>query len=530
MSSGSTLATGYVDIMARTGSFDSAMSRVHAQTAGLGQAFAGIGVRAIELLASSMQRLSEQVRQAVATAASLESSYAKIGTLFGSASKEVGQFADDMATAYGTVKGETLEAVSNFGMVFKGIGMTQAESAKLGVQLTALAGDMAAMSDVPLADALFAIQAALRGESVPLRQFNVFLDAAKIEAQAAAMAFRKVNGEFTDQQKKAATLALILKGTQDQQGTMAREANQTSAMMRRLGGDFSNSASALGTKLLPAVREGIAFLYDMGAHFSYVGEAASSGLDSAVSAIVEGFQTASVILHNWRDVLEIVRLKFWEMGTNIWKVVETIPANLGAIGTWLAGNWREVIADALSAVWRVFSNFAENIKDLGTAIWEYLTNPGSEWKFEFTPLLDGFQATVKELPKLIAPELVSVQDQINEITDRMAKDAIQRSERAAAAARARQEAAKRAMPEMDALKRVGDAGFKPYQEVQLSVFSGAGDYLRAAQDAILKQEDPIAKAQLMEQQKMRQALEKIEKAGNMPAGTGILTVRPMLTL
>ena len=74
-----------------------------------------------------------------------------------------------------------------------------------------------------------------------------------------------------------------------------------------------------------------------------------------------------------------------------------IPAYL----TWFGDNWRQIFFDAGNLVVTVFSNVATNIKNAMRAIWDYIKSGGtSELKFAFTPLLDGFKATVSQMPDI----------------------------------------------------------------------------------------------------------------------------------
>ncbi len=50
---------------------------------------------------------------------------------------------------------------------------------------------------------------------------------------------------------------------------------------------------------------------------------------------------------------------------------------------------------------------------LGMAVWEALK--GGEFKFEWTPLLDGFKATTEKLPELIKPAIISSQAEIDKL-------------------------------------------------------------------------------------------------------------------
>jgi tape measure domain-containing protein len=76
-------------------------------------------------------------------------------------------------------------------------------------------------------------------------------------------------------------------------------------------------------------------------------------------------------------------------------ITDKIPAYL----TWFANNWQAVFRDIAMATVTVFTNLASNIKNAMTQIWEFIKSGGTAGlEFTWTPLLDGFQSTVAQLP------------------------------------------------------------------------------------------------------------------------------------
>ena len=76
---------------------------------------------------------------------------------------------------------------------------------------------------------------------------------------------------------------------------------------------------------------------------------------------------------------------------------DKLPAYL----TWFSQNWKQVFYDAGNLIVTVFANIGKNIRDAMVAIWDFIASGGTaELSFAFTPLLDGFKATVSELPNI----------------------------------------------------------------------------------------------------------------------------------
>lgn len=81
----------------------------------------------------------------------------------------------------------------------------------------------------------------------------------------------------------------------------------------------------------------------------------------------------------------------------IYFFTDKIPAYLD----WFSANWKQVFWDAGNLIVTVFANIGKNIGSAMTAIWDFIASGGTaELKFAFVPLLDGFKATVSELPNI----------------------------------------------------------------------------------------------------------------------------------
>jgi len=70
---------------------------------------------------------------------------------------------------------------------------------------------------------------------------------------------------------------------------------------------------------------------------------------------------------------------------------------------WFQDNWQSVFFDAAMIVNTVFKNIGMNIFNAMKEIWDYIASGGTNsMEFAFTPLLDGFKATVAEMPEIAA--------------------------------------------------------------------------------------------------------------------------------
>ncbi len=134
----------------------------------------------------------------------------KVKEVFKESSGVVNAMADDMARKFGAVKGVTLDAASNLGLVAQGAGLSAKQAADLSVKMTRLADDASSFYNVELDVALEKIRSGLVGEAEPLRAFGVLLSEANMKAAATALGFKAVGGEFTEQESSVGAFTALL--------------------------------------------------------------------------------------------------------------------------------------------------------------------------------------------------------------------------------------------------------------------------------------------------------------------------------
>ncbi len=134
-----------------------------------------------------------------------------------------------------------------------------------------------------------------------------------------------------------------------------------------------------------------------------------------LGAIEFAFQT-------WKDLLgiamtsgELSIVRFTNQ--TVYFFSQVIPAVL----SWLGDQWKNIFHDILLVTEAVSDNIWRNLSSLWDAI-EGLFN-GEGFNFKWTPLTDGFESAIKELPKIAEREMgpleASLQDQLNAATDNL---------------------------------------------------------------------------------------------------------------
>lgn len=202
------------------------------------------------------------LKSAVGDAGELEQSVGAINTVFGDSAKQMHKWSKGAAQSVGLTQNEFNELGTLIGSQLKNGGTAMDELAPKTKNLVTMGADLSSMFGGSTKEAVEALSSALKGERDPIERYGVSLNQAKIDAEAAALGFEKVDGALSDQAKQAATLSLITKQTADAQGNFAKESDTLAGKQQRLSAQFGNFKATLGTALLPVITKVFGFLND----------------------------------------------------------------------------------------------------------------------------------------------------------------------------------------------------------------------------------------------------------------------------
>lgn len=286
---------------------------------------------------------------AVWAASNLEETTSKVGFAFHDAAKIIFDDADNIARKLGVPKREFLEAAASIGMIAKASGQGEYAAARMGSQFAKLAADASSFYNISLEEALEKIRAGLVGEAEPLRELGILLSADAVDAQAAAMGFRKVNGEFTEGEKVQARAALITRGFADAQGDLARTSGSLANLVRQLWGRLENLAATLGQYLLPAAKEVASTLAGMGVDLENKVSGASTTFAAWGESLRQAATWIAAVYHDGKELGSLAGDTF------------------KGLGSYLADSFKAAFANA--------TNFAVYFADvLGQSIEKAVTN------------------------------------------------------------------------------------------------------------------------------------------------------------
>ena len=187
-------------------------------------------------------------------------------------------------------KQAALDAASSFGVFGKSAGLTGGPLAKFSNDLVQLSGDFASFYNTSPEEALTAVQAALRGESEPIRKYGILLDDATLRQKALELGIvSSTKNALTPQQKILAANAAIYDQAGVAMGDFSRTSGGLANQQRILQAQLANVRATIGRGLLPVVTAGAKALNNFLA--SPAVQQGAKKLSDAMSAMGGAFQS-----------------------------------------------------------------------------------------------------------------------------------------------------------------------------------------------------------------------------------------------
>lgn len=267
----------------------------------------------------------------VESASQQEQAFGAVNSVFGEYADSIHESAQNAAKDLGLAQGQYEELATLTGALLKNAGVPLDEVAASTQNLTQVGADLSAMYGGTVADAMGAINSALKGEMDPLEAFGVSLKATAIEAKAVAMGLVDAEGKATDYGKKMATVALIQEQSADAAGTFAKESGSVAGQTQIMQAQFKNLQADLGQRLLPVMMEFLSILTRV---IGFV-QANQSWLIPTVAAI------GGIVL----------AIQAWQWATAAWSTVTTVATGVqAAFNAVMAANPIGLIVIAIAAL------------------------------------------------------------------------------------------------------------------------------------------------------------------------------------
>lgn len=184
-------------------------------------------------------------------ASDYEENLNKIDVAFGKNSKSVKDWANTARAEYGLSKVQATEAVSAFGALSKGIGLTEGQASEMSTTLAGLSSDLGSYFNVGTDESAKALEGIFTGESEALKKFGVVMTDTNLKKFAEDQGL--VWNELDQTEKTMLRYQFVLANTKDAQGDFARTSDGTANSTKIFKAAIQDLATSIGTNLLPII-------------------------------------------------------------------------------------------------------------------------------------------------------------------------------------------------------------------------------------------------------------------------------------
>lgn len=401
----SKIAEAYVQIVPR---IDGVASSINSQLSGpMGAAGVAGGEKFGGGLLSSVKRFAGPMAATLATAgvakffkdsisaaSNFQAEFEGVNQTFGKFAGEVQAYAKNAAATAGLSEVEALRSAKSFGVFAKSAGLGGKAAATFSTDMVQLAGDLGSFNDVPVSEALAAIQSGLLGQSEPLRKFGVLLDDATLKARAQEMGIYSGTGALSAQQKVLAAQAEILAQTNLQQGDFVKYQNDFGNALKTTEAGFENVKKSVGVAFLPAMSSIVVSIRD---NVVPTLQKMADGLPaffaslSSPEGIIKGLSQASASVVAWVNGggIQSIITGFGQMRSGI---ISALAQSLPEILTTLASS----ILLALPSIIQTILSMIPQILDTGLTLFNSLVTAAT------TAIPHIISALVGMLPRIIS--------------------------------------------------------------------------------------------------------------------------------
>jgi len=231
-----------------------------------GAAWTAVGTAIGSLAADGLTRAAEMAKDfavdSFRAASDLKESVNVTQLTFGKYAPKMEAFYKSAAGNLGVSETAAREATATIGGLLQNMGLGQKATVGWSEKLLGLASDMGSAFNTDPVEAIDAISAGLRGESEPLRKYNVMLSDAALKQEAMSMGLYKGKGQLDNSAKAQAALSLITKQTARVQGDFANTSTGAANAARIQAAKVEDLKAKFANSLLPAQEAWLGFMND----------------------------------------------------------------------------------------------------------------------------------------------------------------------------------------------------------------------------------------------------------------------------
>lgn len=347
----------------------------------------------------------------IAAASNLEQSLGGVDAIFGKSADSIHKWAKEAQTSVGLSESAYNDLANVIGSQLKNAGTSMDQVGKKTNDLIKTGANLAATFGGTTADAVSAISSALKGERDPIEQYGVSLNQAAVDAQAAALGFKKVGGTLSVAGSQAATMALILKQTSSATGQFAAQSDTLAEKQQIFAATLENVKAKIGSAFLPALSSVVGALSNLLDPALTAIQPKLDGLAAKLSTAgtaISGFFTGLTAPPSAAGGLTAPLDRFVAAGAQVRQfivsvqpILQTFLGVLGQVGPVLGSAFATIGPQLAAALTQVLPALAQIIPPLAKAVVELLPS-FVQLVIALTPLIPPLAQTITALAPVIS--------------------------------------------------------------------------------------------------------------------------------
>lgn len=199
----------------------------------------------------------------VKLASDFQESLNKVNVAFGSSASSVIEWSKTSIESMGLASGSALDAAALFGDMATSMGISRDEASKMAMSLTQLGADLASFKNIPIEQAMYALNGVFTGETESLKMLGVVMTQTQLQAFALTQGITKQVEKMTEAELVSLRYAFVLDRTKNAQGDFARTSEGSANQMRMFQENLKELGKQIGEVILPTFTKMIQKLNDI---------------------------------------------------------------------------------------------------------------------------------------------------------------------------------------------------------------------------------------------------------------------------
>lgn len=235
-------------------------------------------------------------QSAIKAASDFEETENKFNVVFKGMEGDAKEFASTLEKSYAMSITESRKFLGSVQDLLVPMGMARGEAGKMSFEIVKLAADLGSFNNMPTADVMENITAALTGEYEGMKKYGIILNETTIAQEAANLGYGTAKDQLTAAEKAQAAYSLMVKNSADALGDMERSSGSYANQLKALNAGIESFTTMLGQQLLPFATRFITILSAWVNNQENVNRVLGATVTTA-QFLYNGFKGIELVLH-----------------------------------------------------------------------------------------------------------------------------------------------------------------------------------------------------------------------------------------